>query len=69
MEQGIFAATASLLMLVASAQSPQDSAIPAQITPEALEAYPADTPTAVVTYGTSQRQFGELRVPEGKGPF
>lgn len=38
--------------------------------PDTLDALPADPPTLTVAYGTaSQRQYGELRMPQGKGPF
>ena len=38
--------------------------------PEMVDAVPSDPPTLKVAYGTaSARQFGELRVPKGKGPF
>jgi hypothetical protein len=38
--------------------------------PEMVDAVPSDPPTLKVAYGTaSKRQFGELRVPKGKGPF
>lgn len=38
--------------------------------PITVNALPADPPTLKVAYGTaSQRQYGELRMPKGKGPF
>jgi pimeloyl-ACP methyl ester carboxylesterase len=38
--------------------------------PDSLNALPSDPITARLTYGTaSARQYGELRIPEGKGPF
>ena len=37
--------------------------------PRDVDALPATKPTAVLAYGTSPLQFGELRLPEGKGPF
>lgn len=38
--------------------------------PEMLDAVPSDPPTLTVAYGTaSARQYGELRMPQGKGPF
>lgn len=38
--------------------------------PVTLDAVPSDPPTLRVAYGTaSARQYGELRVPQGKGPF
>ena len=38
--------------------------------PEMVDAVPSDPPTLKVAYGTaSALQFGELRMPRGKGPF
>lgn len=38
--------------------------------PFSVNKLPADPPTARIAYGTaSARQYGELRVPAGKGPF
>lgn len=38
--------------------------------PVTVNTLPADAPTARLAYGSaSERQFGELRIPEGKGPF
>ncbi len=38
--------------------------------PDTLNAVPSDPPTLKVAYGTaSARQYGELRMPKGKGPF
>ena len=38
--------------------------------PVTINQLPADPPTLKVAYGAaSARQYGELRVPEGKGPF
>ncbi|MFM7405060.1 MAG: alpha/beta hydrolase [Erythrobacter sp.] len=38
--------------------------------PDTFDTVPFDPPTLKVAYGTaSARQFGELRVPKGKGPF
>jgi hypothetical protein len=38
--------------------------------PVTVNQLPADPPTLKVAYGTaSARQYGELRVPQGKGPF
>jgi acetyl esterase/lipase len=43
---------------------------PAQATePTDLRKLPFSTPTLVSSYGPSAVQFGELRVPAGKGPF
>ena len=41
----------------------------AQLTPRDIDALPASTPTAIVKYGAGALQFGELRLPAGKGPF
>jgi pimeloyl-ACP methyl ester carboxylesterase len=38
--------------------------------PMTVDASPADAPTLKVAYGSaSARQYGELRLPQGKGPF
>lgn len=38
--------------------------------PVSVNAVPSDPPTAKLAYGTaSARQYGELRMPKGKGPF
>jgi len=38
--------------------------------PVTVNQLPADPPTLKVAYGTaSERQYGELRMPKGKGPF
>lgn len=38
--------------------------------PKEASAVPSDPPTLKVAYGTaSERQYGELRMPQGKGPF
>jgi acetyl esterase/lipase len=37
--------------------------------PGDVSALPASEPNAVERYGPDERQFGELRLPEGKGPF
>jgi hypothetical protein len=38
--------------------------------PVTVNTLPADPPTLKVAYGTaSERQYGELRIPKGKGPF
>jgi len=38
--------------------------------PEEVNSIPSDPPTLKVAYGSaSERQYGELRVPKGKGPF
>jgi acetyl esterase/lipase len=38
--------------------------------PEEVNTIPSDAPTLKVAYGSaSARQYGELRMPEGKGPF
>jgi pimeloyl-ACP methyl ester carboxylesterase len=37
--------------------------------PRDVDHLPASKPTAVLNYGTGPLQIGELRLPEGKGPF
>lgn len=42
----------------------------ANYNPVSVNAVPSDPPTARIAYGSaSARQYGELRVPKGKGPF
>ncbi|MFM7377504.1 MAG: alpha/beta hydrolase [Erythrobacter sp.] len=42
----------------------------ADYNPMTLNAVPSDPPTARLAYGSvSARQYGELRMPKGKGPF
>jgi acetyl esterase/lipase len=41
----------------------------AQLGPRDVDALPASAATAVVPYGAGALQFGELRLPAGKGPF
>jgi acetyl esterase/lipase len=45
------------------------SSLFAQMGPRDIDALPSTPPTAVEKYGTDRLQFGELRLPEGKGPF
>lgn len=40
-----------------------------RISPRELEELPATAPTVVEKYGADPLEFGELRVPQGKGPF
>jgi len=40
-----------------------------QLGPRDVDALPASEPTAVKSYGTDPMEFGELRLPAGKGPF
>ena len=37
--------------------------------PPDLDTMPSRPPTARVAYGTDSLQFGDLRIPEGRGPF
>lgn len=39
------------------------------LSPADIDKLPESKPTLVEKYGENERQFGELRVPEGKGPF
>ena len=41
----------------------------AQLGPQDIDVLPESSPTAVVKYGPGPMQFGELRLPAGKGPF
>lgn len=40
-----------------------------QLGPREVDDLPASKPTVVLPYGTDPLQFGELRLPQGKGPF
>lgn len=40
-----------------------------RMTPADVDALPATTPTLVEKYGSDALEFGELRLPPGKGPF
>jgi alpha/beta superfamily hydrolase len=62
----VLAALAAFTVTSVQAAAP---AVSAEITPPLLERYPAPRPTAVIRYGTLPRQFGEVRIPRGKGPF
>jgi len=39
------------------------------ITPRDLDTMPSRPPTARIAYGSDSLQFGDLRLPEGRGPF
>lgn len=39
------------------------------ITPRDLDTMPSRPPTARIAYGSDSLQFGDLRIPEGRGPF
>jgi acetyl esterase/lipase len=49
--------------LVLTASAPQE------MNPADIDKLPRSTPTTVHRYGAEPMQFGELRVPAGKGPF
>ena len=59
------------LVFAAAAVSIGVIAMPAatQTEPQELRALPVTAPTLVSRYGTAPMQFGELRVPAGRGPF
>src|SRR5271166_5189207 len=40
-----------------------------QLGPREVDELPASKPTVVQPYGTDPLQFGELRLPQGRGPF
>src|SRR5438105_3197516 len=63
------AAVLALGMLAAGVLSAQQS-VPQRVgyTPEQIAAMPVSAPERVA-YGTDRLQFGELRVPQGRGPF
>jgi len=48
---------------------PQAAQAPAQITPDDLLKEPVATANQRLAYGSDPLQFGELRLPSGKGPY
>ena len=48
---------------------PQAAQAPAQITPDDLLKGPVATANQRLAYGSDSLQFGELRLPSGKGPY
>jgi acetyl esterase/lipase len=66
---------AAALMLVPAAALAEPPVMPATAlppgqTPDAVDDLPSRAPVLVEAYGTlSQRQRGELRLPDGEGPF
>jgi acetyl esterase/lipase len=71
---GMLAACAPATPPVAEAPAAPDARFAVTDTsdygPEQVDAAPSDPPTLTVAYGTaSERQYGALRVPKGKGPF
>ncbi|WP_073973468.1 alpha/beta hydrolase [Erythrobacter donghaensis] len=71
----LIAATALAVTLAACAPKEPPAATfavtdTADYDPVSVNTVPADPPTARIAYGSaSARQYGELRVPKGKGPF
>lgn len=71
----LIAATALAVTLAACAPKEPPAATfavtdTANYDPVSVNTVPADPPTARIAYGSaSARQYGELRVPKGKGPF
>jgi acetyl esterase/lipase len=59
--------TLAALLLMASAGSAAAAA--AHLRPADLEKMPVPPAARTEAYGTDPRQFGELRLPAGKGPF
>ncbi len=45
------------------------AAAPQETTPQDIDKLPRSKPDAIEKYGTEPMQFGELRLPKGKGPF
>jgi acetyl esterase/lipase len=71
MKQRLFGKACALALLLAAGApgAAQAPAVPAEITPQALEAYPASKPDAQIRFGAHGRARGALRLPKGKGPF
>lgn len=59
---------AALLLLVGRALSAQDVA-PRLLRPTEIDRLPVQTNGLRIAYGRDSLQFGELRVPSGRGPF
>lgn len=62
----------ALLLIVgcsASREQPVERDESAVLSASAVYELPQPEPDAVISYGDHPRQFGELRVPEGPGPF
>lgn len=59
----LFRVILSVLCIVPAAASAQS------LSPQDINALPETKPTLIERYGTEKLQFGELRLPEGKGPF
>ena len=57
------------LLLLAFVVLPVLSSMGQLLGPRDVDALPATAPTAVLKYGANSLQLGELRVPEGEGPF
>lgn len=55
--------TAAILAAVAAAMAAQ------RLRPRDVDALPSKPADTKVPYGTDDRQFGELRIPKGNGPF
>src|SRR3954468_4334627 len=72
MKSGIhFVAVVASFVLAAAALNPQQSAAPVQkigYTPEQIAGMPVSAPKRIA-YGPDPLQFGELRLPRGRGPF
>lgn len=45
------------------------AAAPQEMTPEDIDKLPRSKPDLIEKYGAEPMQFGELRLPKGKGPF
>lgn len=58
-----------LLAAVVPLRSAGHAQPPARLRPEALEALPVRAADARIAYGDDSLQIGELRLPEGTGPF
>ncbi len=56
-----------LLTFAALAAVPMSAA--AQIGPTDVDALPSSPPTVTLPYGSDSLQVGDLRIPQGKGPF
>ncbi|MCC6929828.1 MAG: alpha/beta hydrolase [Gemmatimonadaceae bacterium] len=58
-----------LLCLIAALATPTPARAQQFLRPADINALPSKAPDAVIAYGADSLQFGELRLPNGKGPF
>lgn len=60
---------AAVIVVTAAAVSAQQPGPPRYLSADDILKLPARAPDARIAYGSDPLQFGELRLPEGRGPF